>query len=120
MGSDSQGEYVLGAGSPSLRVQGDGVGGLPAGCYTQLDSLPEPTSMSLFGPTSRKPPTSRTLANPQRPNGIYVIRFRSSKAGPRDKRFLRGYGFQGGGDSGMALTVRSTDYLLGEMKRGSL
>jgi choline dehydrogenase-like flavoprotein len=33
----------------------------------------------------------------QRPNGIYVIRFRNTKDGPRDKRFLRGYGFQGGG-----------------------
>jgi len=41
-----------------------------------------------------------TLDRPSRPNGIYVIRFRNPKAGPRDKRFLRGYGFQGGGDSG--------------------
>jgi choline dehydrogenase-like flavoprotein len=36
---------------------------------------------------------------PQRPNGIYVIRFRNTKKGPRDKRFLRGYGFQGGGST---------------------
>jgi choline dehydrogenase-like flavoprotein len=34
---------------------------------------------------------------PRRPNGIYAIRFRNTKNGPRDKRFLRGYGFQGGG-----------------------
>src|SRR5262245_9900542 len=34
---------------------------------------------------------------PQRPDGIYVIRFRNTKDGPRSKRFLRGYGFQGGG-----------------------
>jgi choline dehydrogenase-like flavoprotein len=33
---------------------------------------------------------------PRRPNGLYVIRFRNTKAGPRDKKFLRGYGFQGG------------------------
>jgi choline dehydrogenase-like flavoprotein len=34
---------------------------------------------------------------PKRPDGIYVIRFRNRKDGPRDKRFLRGYGFQGTG-----------------------
>ena len=28
-----------------------------------------------------------------------MIRFRNTKNGPRDKRFLRGYGFQGGGDA---------------------
>ena len=33
----------------------------------------------------------------QRPNGIYVIRFRNTKTGPHFKEFLRGYGFQGGG-----------------------
>jgi choline dehydrogenase-like flavoprotein len=34
---------------------------------------------------------------PQRPDGTYVIRFRNTKNGPQDKRFLRGFGFQGGG-----------------------
>jgi choline dehydrogenase-like flavoprotein len=34
---------------------------------------------------------------PNRPDGIYVIRFRNTKAGPKAKDFLRGYGFQGGG-----------------------
>jgi choline dehydrogenase-like flavoprotein len=33
---------------------------------------------------------------PVRPNGIYVVRFRNTKDGPRHKRFLRGYGYQGG------------------------
>src|SRR5205085_1477142 len=33
---------------------------------------------------------------PNRPDGIYVIRFRNTKDGPRWKKFLRGYGFQGG------------------------
>lgn len=42
---------------------------------------------------------------PQRPNGIYVIRFRNTKDGPRDKRFLRGYGYQGGG--GVAFNLRA-------------
>jgi choline dehydrogenase-like flavoprotein len=37
-----------------------------------------------------------SLGSPKRPNGIYVIRFRNAKSGPRSKTFLRGYGFQGG------------------------
>jgi choline dehydrogenase-like flavoprotein len=37
-----------------------------------------------------------SLDGPNRPNGIYVIRFRNTKDGPRTKAFLRGYGFQGG------------------------
>lgn len=37
-----------------------------------------------------------SVQGPNRPNGIYVIRFRNTKDGPRSKRFLRGYGFQGG------------------------
>ena len=40
-----------------------------------------------------------TLDAARRPNGIYVIRFRNTKDGPRDKKFLRGYGYQGGGGS---------------------
>jgi choline dehydrogenase-like flavoprotein len=40
-----------------------------------------------------------TMGGPRRPNGIYVIRFRNTASGPRDKRFLRGYGFQGGGST---------------------
>jgi len=45
----SHGQTTLGAGLHSLTIQGDGVGGIPAGFYTRLDSVPEPTSMSLFG-----------------------------------------------------------------------
>jgi choline dehydrogenase-like flavoprotein len=40
-----------------------------------------------------------SVNGPNRPDGIYVIRFRNTKDGPRSKRFLRGYGFQGGGDA---------------------
>jgi choline dehydrogenase-like flavoprotein len=40
-------------------------------------------------------PQKTTLDGPQRPNGIYVIRFRNTKTGPPFKKFLRGYGFQG-------------------------
>jgi choline dehydrogenase-like flavoprotein len=35
---------------------------------------------------------------PRRPNGIYGIRFRNTMNGPRHKDFMRGYGFQGGGN----------------------
>jgi choline dehydrogenase-like flavoprotein len=41
-------------------------------------------------------PVTASLDGPRRPNGIYVIRFRNTKDGPRYKKFLRGYGFQGG------------------------
>ncbi|NUR54317.1 MAG: GMC family oxidoreductase [Acidobacteria bacterium] len=37
-----------------------------------------------------------SLGGPRRPNGIYVIRFRNTKNGPKSKKFLRGYGYQGG------------------------
>ena len=37
-------------------------------------------------------------SEPQRPNGIYVIRFRNTKD-QKYSKFLRGYGFQGGGVS---------------------
>ncbi len=41
-------------------------------------------------------PAKPTLNGPNRPDGIYVIRFRNTRHGPRWKNFLRGYGFQGG------------------------
>jgi choline dehydrogenase-like flavoprotein len=37
-----------------------------------------------------------SVEGPNRPNGIYVVRFQNTRNGPRSKRFLRGYGFQGG------------------------
>ena len=39
------------------------------------------------------------LDGPHRPNGIYAIRFRNTKNGPRSKDFIRGYGYQGSGSS---------------------
>lgn len=45
-------------------------------------------------------PQRPTLDGPHRPNGIYVIRFRNTKAGPKYKKFLRGYGFQGRSSAG--------------------
>ncbi len=38
-----------------------------------------------------------TLDGPNRPDGIYIIRFRNTHNGPRSKKFLRGYGFQAWG-----------------------
>jgi len=38
-----------------------------------------------------------SLDGPHRPDGIYVIRFRNTKKGAKFTKFLRGYGFQGGG-----------------------
>jgi choline dehydrogenase-like flavoprotein len=46
-----------------------------------------------FPDLHRKP----SLDGPIRPDGIYVIRFRNTKSGPRYPKFLRGYGFQGRG-----------------------
>ncbi len=37
---------------------------------------------------------------PDRPNGIYVVRFRNLLGGPRHPRFIRGYGYQGGSGAG--------------------
>ena len=39
------------------------------------------------------------MSRPRRPNGIYVIRFRNTAKGPKHPGFLRGYGFQGGGNT---------------------
>jgi choline dehydrogenase-like flavoprotein len=39
------------------------------------------------------------MGGPERPDGIYVVRFRNTKQKKFDK-FLRGYGFQGGGATG--------------------
>jgi choline dehydrogenase-like flavoprotein len=44
--------------------------------------------------------TKPSVDGPNRPDGTYTIRFRNTKNGPQDKRFRRGYGFQGGGGEG--------------------
>lgn len=44
----------------------------------------------------------KTLPNanePQRPNGIYVPRFRNTPSGAKNPGFIRGYGYQGGSDA---------------------
>jgi len=43
----SGGEVVLGIGAHQLTVQGDGAGGIPAGFYTQLTTIPAPGAILL-------------------------------------------------------------------------
>lgn len=40
-------------------------------------------------------PYTHSASDPSRPSGIYIVRFRNLKGGPRHPRFIRGYGFQG-------------------------
>ncbi len=44
-------------------------------------------------------PGDPSLGAAHRPNGTYLIRFRNTANGERSKKFVRGYGFQGGGAS---------------------
>ncbi len=46
-----------------------------------------------------------SLNGPNRPDGIYVIRFRNTERGPRSKKFLRGYGYQGRGGANFNLAA---------------
>jgi choline dehydrogenase-like flavoprotein len=59
-------------------------------------------SLKGGGAEATVPDPVKTLSmdGPHRPNGIYVIRFRNVPGGPREKNFLRGYGFQGGSGNG--------------------
>ncbi|MGX2040786.1 PEP-CTERM sorting domain-containing protein [Methylocaldum sp. MU1018] len=43
------GQVLLAAGAHQLTVQGNGAGGLPAGFYTRIDTVPEPGSLALMG-----------------------------------------------------------------------
>ena len=42
-------------------------------------------------------PGTFDMTGPNRPCGVYVVRFRNLRSGPRSKKFLRGYGYEGGG-----------------------
>lgn len=54
------------------------------------------TGAGAFGALENLGPKPN-MNGPNRPDGIYVIRFRNTHNGPRSKNFLRGYGYQGGG-----------------------
>ena len=40
-----------------------------------------------------------SMGAPRRPNGIYAIRMKNTIDGPREKDFIRGFGYQGGGST---------------------
>lgn len=45
------------------------------------------------------PAPKPSLGAPRRPNGLYTIRMKNTIDGPREKKYLRGFGFQGGGST---------------------
>lgn len=53
-------------------------------------------------------PEKASLDGPNRPNALYVIRFRNTKKEPNYKKFLRGYGFQGG--AGVGFNMRAPGF----------
>jgi glucoside 3-dehydrogenase (cytochrome c) catalytic subunit len=44
-------------------------------------------------------PARPSLNGPHNPTGVYLIRFRNLPGGARSKNFLRGYGYEGGGEA---------------------
>lgn len=50
-------------------------------------------------------PGKASVNGPNRPNGLYVIRFRNRPGEAAHKEFLRGYGFQGGGSTSFNLAL---------------
>jgi choline dehydrogenase-like flavoprotein len=42
------------------------------------------------------PVPAPSLGAPRRPNGLYAIRMKNTINGPREKNYIRGFGFQGG------------------------
>jgi choline dehydrogenase-like flavoprotein len=45
------------------------------------------------------PGPNPSMGAPRRPNGIYTIKMRNTANGPREKDYIRGFGFQGGGST---------------------
>jgi glucoside 3-dehydrogenase (cytochrome c) catalytic subunit len=50
-------------------------------------------------------PGKLNINGPHRPCGIYIARFRNLPGGPRSKKFLRGFGYEGGGKSNFNFRV---------------
>ncbi len=53
-----------------------------------------------FGVYTDMAPEVPSEGGANRPNGIYMIRYRNTLTSPQQKDFIRGYGFQGGGGGG--------------------
>jgi len=51
------------------------------------------------------PAPTASLGAPRRPNGIYTIRMKNTINGPREKKYLRGFGFQGGGSTSFRMNA---------------
>jgi choline dehydrogenase-like flavoprotein len=51
------------------------------------------------------PAPKPSLGAPHRPNGIYGIRMKNTMNGPREKNYLRGFGFQGGGSTNFRMNA---------------
>jgi hypothetical protein len=54
-------------------------------------------------PVAPAPPPS--LGARRRPNGLYTIRMKNTIKGPREKKYLRGFGFQGGGSTSFRMNA---------------
>jgi choline dehydrogenase-like flavoprotein len=46
-----------------------------------------------------------SLGAPRRPNGLYTIRMKNTMNGPRETKYLRGFGFQGGGSTSFRMNA---------------
>jgi choline dehydrogenase-like flavoprotein len=51
------------------------------------------------------PAPKPSLGAPRRPNGLYTIRMKNTIKGPREKKYLRGFGFQGGGSTNFRMNA---------------
>jgi glucoside 3-dehydrogenase (cytochrome c) catalytic subunit len=51
------------------------------------------------------PAPKPSLGAPRRPNGLYTIRMKNTINGPREKNYLRGFGFQGGGSTSFRMNA---------------
>jgi choline dehydrogenase-like flavoprotein len=52
-------------------------------------------------------PGKPDINGPRSPAGVYLIRFRNIPGAPRSTKFLRGYGYEGGGGAGFSFWAKS-------------
>jgi choline dehydrogenase-like flavoprotein len=58
-----------------------------------------------FGEFPDAPAPKPSLGAPRRPNGLYTIRMKNTINGAREKNYLRGFGFQGGGSTSFRMNA---------------